>query len=60
MAQTRQQLREVQLKLNQDIRRLKSRLVFADVALIPILVGIVAIILGIVRLQRRKRRAVHG
>jgi ABC-type uncharacterized transport system involved in gliding motility auxiliary subunit len=60
MVQTRQQLRDVQLRLNQDIRRLKSRLVFADVALIPILVGIVALILGIVRLQRRKRRAVHG
>jgi ABC-type uncharacterized transport system involved in gliding motility auxiliary subunit len=60
MVQTRQQLRDVQLRLNQDIRRLKSRLVFADVALIPILLVIVAIILGIVRLQRRKRRAVHG
>lgn len=60
MVQTRQQLRDVQLRLNQNIRSLKSRLVFADVALIPILVGIVAIILGIVRLQRRKRRAAHS
>jgi ABC-type uncharacterized transport system involved in gliding motility auxiliary subunit len=60
MVQTRQQLRDVQLRLNQDIRSLKSRLVFADVALIPILLVIVAIILGIVRLQRRKRRAVIG
>ncbi|HZS85237.1 MAG TPA: Gldg family protein [Stellaceae bacterium] len=56
MLRTRQQLREVQLKLNQDIDRLKARLQFIDIALVPILVGIVAIVLGIVRLQRRKRR----
>ncbi|MBV9521326.1 MAG: Gldg family protein [Alphaproteobacteria bacterium] len=56
MLQTRQQLRDVQLKLNQEIDRLKARLEFVDIALIPILVGIIAIVLGILRLQRRKRR----
>jgi len=57
MLRTRQQLRDVQLALRQDITQLKSRLQFVDIAAIPILVGIVAIILGIVRVQRRKRRA---
>jgi ABC-type uncharacterized transport system involved in gliding motility auxiliary subunit len=58
MLQTRQQLRDVQLALNQEIDRLKARLQFINIALIPILVGIVAIIVGIARLHRRKRRAV--
>jgi ABC-type uncharacterized transport system involved in gliding motility auxiliary subunit len=60
MLQTRQQLRDVQLALNQEIDRLKARLQFFNIALIPILVGIVAIILGLTRLRRRKRRAVTG
>jgi ABC-type uncharacterized transport system involved in gliding motility auxiliary subunit len=58
MLQTRQQLRDVQLALNQEIDRLKARLQFINIALIPILVGIVAIIVGMMRLHRRKRRAV--
>ena len=58
MLQTRQQLRDVQLALNQEIDQLKARLQFINIALIPILVGIIAIIVGITRLQRRKRRAV--
>ena len=57
MLRTRQQLRDVQLALRQDIDRLKARLQFVNIALIPILVGLVAVILGIVRLRRRKRRA---
>jgi ABC-type uncharacterized transport system involved in gliding motility auxiliary subunit len=60
MLQTRQQLRDVQLALNQEIDRLKARLQFINIALIPILVGIIAIIVGIMRLHRRKRRAVIG
>jgi ABC-type uncharacterized transport system involved in gliding motility auxiliary subunit len=60
MLQTRQQLRDVQLALNQEIDRLKARLQFFNIALIPILVGIAAVIVGIMRLHRRKRRAVAG
>jgi ABC-type uncharacterized transport system involved in gliding motility auxiliary subunit len=60
MLQTRQQLRSVQLALNEDITRLKSRLILFDIALIPLLVAAIAIILGIARLQRRKRRASAG
>jgi len=47
----------VQLDLRQDIDRLKAVLEFFDIALVPLLVGAAAIVLGIVRLQRRKRRA---
>lgn len=57
MLRTRQQLRDVQLALRQDIDHLKGLLEFFNIALIPVVVGIVAIILGIVRLRRRKRRA---
>jgi gliding motility-associatede transport system auxiliary component len=60
LVRTRQQLREVQLALRQDIDRLKFRLEFFNIALVPILVGIAALVLGIVRLRRRSRRAAHA
>jgi multidrug resistance efflux pump len=60
MLQIRAQLRQVQLDLRQDIDRLKAELEFFDIAFIPLLVGLAAIILGIVRMQRRKRRAQAG
>jgi ABC-type uncharacterized transport system involved in gliding motility auxiliary subunit len=57
MITIRQQLRKVQLALRQDINRLKAWLEFFDIAFIPILVGIAALIVGVLRLRRRKRRA---
>lgn len=60
MLRTRQQLRVVQRALRQDIVRLKAELEFFDIALIPIVVGIAAIVLGIVRINRRKRPTVHA
>lgn len=60
LVRTRQQLRDVQLALRQDIDGLKFRLEFFNIALVPILVGIVALVLGIVRLRRRSRRAAHA
>ena len=57
MLQIRRQLREVQLALRQDIDRLKAVLEFFDIAFIPLLVGLAAIILGLVRMRRRARRA---
>jgi ABC-type uncharacterized transport system involved in gliding motility auxiliary subunit len=56
MLQTRQQLRQVQLAERVDINRLKAWLEFFNIAAIPILVAGAALIVGIVRLQRRKRR----
>lgn len=57
MIRTRQQLRQVQLAERQDIDRLKAWLEFFDIGAIPILVGMAAIVIGLVRLERRKRRA---
>ncbi|MGH7060388.1 MAG: Gldg family protein, partial [Stellaceae bacterium] len=53
---TRRQLRAVQAALRQDIGALKMILEFCDIALVPILVAVVAIVLGLLRLQRRRRR----
>jgi ABC-type uncharacterized transport system involved in gliding motility auxiliary subunit len=60
MLQTRRQLRNVQSALRSDIGRLKAALEFLNIALIPILVAAVAIILGVVRLKRRSRRAAEA
>jgi ABC-type uncharacterized transport system involved in gliding motility auxiliary subunit len=60
MLQTRRQLRAVQGSLRGDIGRLKAGLEFLDIALIPILVAAVAVILGVLRLQRRSRRAAEA
>jgi ABC-type uncharacterized transport system involved in gliding motility auxiliary subunit len=57
MLQTRQQLRQVQLFLRQDIDRLKARLEFFDIAFVPLVVGFVAVILGAWRLRWRRRHA---
>lgn len=60
MIQTRQQLRGVQHALRQDIDGLKMRLEFANIALVPMLVGAAAVILGFLRLRLRRRRASIG
>jgi ABC-type uncharacterized transport system involved in gliding motility auxiliary subunit len=56
MVQTRQQLRAVQAALRQDIEWLKAILEFCDIALVPILVAVTAVVLGALRLRRRHRR----
>ena len=53
----RQQLRQVQLALRQDINRLQAWTEFFDIAFVSILVGIAAIGVGVVRVRRRARRA---
>ncbi|HVM80543.1 MAG TPA: Gldg family protein [Stellaceae bacterium] len=60
MLRTRAQLREVQRALRQDIDRLKTRLEFFDIAFVPVLVGIVALVLGAIRLRRRSRPTLHA
>ncbi|HXR88527.1 MAG TPA: Gldg family protein [Stellaceae bacterium] len=57
MLSIRQQLRQVQLALRQDINRLQAVTEFFDIALVPILVAIVAIVIGWLRFRRRKRQA---
>jgi ABC-type uncharacterized transport system involved in gliding motility auxiliary subunit len=60
MLQTRRQLRGVQAALRSDIARLKAGLEFLDIALIPLIVAAVAIVLGAVRLRRRRRRSAEA
>jgi gliding motility-associatede transport system auxiliary component len=54
---TRKALRKVQLALREDIESLERSLRFINIALIPILVGVLAVVLGLVRIRRRKH---HG
>src|SRR5438874_468125 len=56
MVATRQQLRAVQAALRHDIEWLKAILEFCDIALVPILVAVAAMLLGALRLRRRHRR----
>lgn len=60
MLTIREQLRRVQLALREDIDRLEAWTEFFDIAFVPILVGFIAIIVGWLRLRRRKRRARSG
>jgi len=52
---TRAKLRNVQLELRRDIRTLETELRLFNIALVPVVLAIVAIILGIARRQRRAR-----
>jgi hypothetical protein len=54
--QTRQQLRQVQLALREEIDRLKLDLVLLDVGAVPFLVACAALVAGLLRLRRRKQR----
>jgi ABC-type uncharacterized transport system involved in gliding motility auxiliary subunit len=56
MLATRRQLRGVQGALRQDIERLKAVLEFCDIALVPILVALAAVMLGALRVRRWRRR----
>jgi ABC-type uncharacterized transport system involved in gliding motility auxiliary subunit len=58
MLATREQLRQVQAALRQDIGRLKVILEFVDIALVPIVVVAAAIVLA--ALRRRRRRAARA
>ncbi|MBU2090218.1 MAG: Gldg family protein [Alphaproteobacteria bacterium] len=53
---TRQELRGVQRSLRQDIDSLQSRLLFLNIGLVPLIVVALAIVIGIYRLSRRRRR----
>jgi ABC-type uncharacterized transport system involved in gliding motility auxiliary subunit len=57
MLQTRRQLRAVQAALRGDISRLRDQLEFLDIALIPIVVAVAAVLVGAVRVARRRRRS---
>ncbi|MFI4988463.1 MAG: Gldg family protein [Alphaproteobacteria bacterium] len=56
MLSTRKSLRDVQHALRVDIERLDALLKFVNIALVPIFVGIAAIVVALVRAMRRRRR----
>jgi ABC-type uncharacterized transport system involved in gliding motility auxiliary subunit len=60
MLNTRQELRQVQSALRRDISRLKTILEFADIVLVPFIIAAAALVLGALRLKRRRRRRVAG
>ena len=52
---TRKQLRDVQLALRQDIEKMGLTLKFLNIALVPLAIGLLAIVVSLVRGQRRRR-----
>jgi ABC-type uncharacterized transport system involved in gliding motility auxiliary subunit len=54
---TRKELRSVQQNLRSDIQTLEAWTKFLNIALIPILVAVVAVIVGVARSRRRRRAA---
>jgi ABC-type uncharacterized transport system involved in gliding motility auxiliary subunit len=50
---TRQQLRAVQLDLRQDIEGLETRLRILNIAAVPVLLTILALVMGVLRARRR-------
>jgi ABC-type uncharacterized transport system involved in gliding motility auxiliary subunit len=55
--QTRKQLRDVQHNLNREIDGLETRLKFANVGLMPLVVAMVAALLALFGVRRRRRGA---
>jgi ABC-type uncharacterized transport system involved in gliding motility auxiliary subunit len=56
----RKQLRAVQLGLRKDIEELESRLWLLNIGLLPLLVALAAVILGFIRMRRRRHRMETG
>ncbi len=54
---TRKQLRDVQHNLNRDIDGLEAKLKFANVGLMPLAVSVIAALVALFRLRRRRLRA---
>ena len=60
MLATRKELRDVQGALRQDIENLQAMLQFANIGLIPILVAMIAVAIGLWRMNRRARPTAIG
>lgn len=58
--ETRAELREVQRALRRDIETLKARIRFANIGAVPLVVGLVAIGLALVRRARYRRKVTTG
>jgi len=53
----RAELREVQRSLREDFERLETKVLFANIALMPLVVAVFAVGLAVWRIRRRSRRA---
>ncbi len=58
--ETRAELREVQRALRRDIETLKARIRFANIGAVPLVVGLVAVGLALVRRARYRRKVTTG
>ncbi len=56
LVKTRQELRQVQRDLNKDIQRVETWVKFVNIGLMPILVGLFALVMAIARRKSRQRR----
>jgi ABC-type uncharacterized transport system involved in gliding motility auxiliary subunit len=54
MIATRKELRDVQHELRKDIETLEAWLKFVNIALVPLLVAVLAVIVGVLRVRRRR------
>lgn len=57
IGETRRALRDVQHDLNKDIDLLETQLKFANIGLIPLLIGAAALVLALLRYRRRRASA---
>ena len=57
LLKTRRDLRTVQHDLRKDIESLEAKLKFANIGLVPLVVFVVALVLALIRRQRRKASA---
>lgn len=58
LLETRSELRDVQRSLREDIESLQGQVRFVNIGLAPILVSIIALILGLLRVARRRRATI--
>ena len=47
-------------RLGEDVERLETKVLFANIALMPIVVALFAVLLAVWRVRRRSRRAVEA
>jgi ABC-type uncharacterized transport system involved in gliding motility auxiliary subunit len=57
---TRRELRDVQLALRQDIESLRDRTRFLNIAAVPLLIAVMAVVVALVRRARYRRRFDHA
>lgn len=57
LTETRRELRQVRFELDKDVRALESRITFINVAAIPALIALAAVVLGVLRAAARRPKS---